>query len=284
MGLLWKETIFWAVVVSAALLGCVRGETIQWSLGKSYPDRTVEAGDPVTFEYRSGIHDVWSMSGPACDFVGATRVDESGASNYTVQLSEPGTYYYACSTAGHCDAGQKITIQVVDGSSLSNDQDSRGEKEEEEEEEEEEEGACVAAVPSPALAGYVMVSCRSRALSLSPGDNIYPDIPLPSPYVDDVVVVKAVAAEIVDASGRPVPLSEVYLHHSFGDYRFIPGEGSEVRRSSWRNPLPEPYGLLVNGTQFSENPQSRNTNLHVINTVGVLEDDLKACIRWPKIG
>lgn len=276
-----KEIIFGVGIVCAALLGCVRGETIEWSLGKTYPNMTIEAGDRVTFEYRSGIHDVWSMRGPTCDFVGSTRMDESGASSYTVQLSEPGTYYYACSTAGHCDAGQKITIQVIDGSSSSSSsseqQDPTGGGEEEGGDQGP-QGACAAPVPSSTLPGYVTVSCRSRALSLSPGDNIYPDVPLTSPYVDDVVVVKAVAAEIVDASGRPVPLSEVYLHHSFGDYRFIPGEGSEVRRSPWRNPLPEPYGLIVNGTQFSVNPQSRDTNLHVINTVGVSEDDLKACI------
>ncbi|WPT14353.1 hypothetical protein PSENEW3_00000483 [Picochlorum sp. SENEW3] len=286
MLLLRKEVIFGVGIVFAALLGCGRGDTIEWSLGKKYPNTTVEAGDWVTFEYRSGIHDVWSMRGATCDFEGATRMDASGASSYTVQLTEPGTYYYACSTAGHCDAGQRITIQVVNGSSSassssSEQQDPTGRQEEEEQDTNDtngQQGACAAPVPSSTLPGYVTVSCRSRALSLSPGDNIYPDVPLASPYVDDVVVVKAVAAEIVDASGRPVPLSEVYLHHSFGDYRFIPGEGSEVRRSPWRNPLPEPYGLLVNGTQFSVNPQSRNTNLHVINTVGVSEDDLKACI------
>eukprot|EP00889_Picochlorum_renovo_P008749 jgi/Picre1/35779/NNA_003239.t1 len=179
-------------------------------------------------------------------------MDASGASSYTVKLTEPGTYYYACSTAGHCDAGQKITIQVVNGSSSSSSSSSKQQQQQQDTTNNNgQQGACAAPVPSSTLPGYVTVSCRSRALSLSPGDNIYPDVPLASPYVDDVVVVKAVAADIVDASGRPVPLSEVYLHHSFGDYRFIPGEGLRVRRSPWRNPLPEPYGLLVNGTQFS---------------------------------
>jgi hypothetical protein len=45
---------------------------------------------------------------------------------------------------------------------------------------------------------------------------------MPSPYpTDNPVALETVTAEIVDAGGRPVPLSDVYLHHFFADIRCV---------------------------------------------------------------
>ena len=45
-------------------------------------------------------------------------------------------------------------------------------------------------------------------------------------------------------------------HHFFGDGRFVLAEGSELRGSFTREPLPEPYSVVVNGT-FFDDPSSR---------------------------
>ena len=232
------------------------------------------------FSYLSGVHDVWSVPDATCDFEasGAEEVGALANSVYSQKLDAPGTYYFACSTVGHCEAGQLLEVNVqgregegggggggggnsgVDGAVGGG-------------------GLCSAAVPvENSVDGAVVVTCRSEAIRLSPGDNVYPTIPLPSPYPEDTtVVILSVAAEVVDADGRPVPLSEVYLHHTFGDYRFIPGEGAETRQSPMRNPLAAPYGMVLDGSEFTDD-ESRLTNVHVINTVGVAPEDVKSCI------
>lgn len=232
------------------------------------------------FTYRSGIHDVWELPDGGCNFDSpeAREVGPRTQGTAKVQLNDPGTYYFACKTIGHCEAGQRLQINVLErGNDLTTSPPIVPD------EIPPMDGKADECVSSDLGNGEVFVTCRSSALSLKPGDNIYPTIPLPSPYPsDETVFLKTVSAEIVDGSGRPVPLSEVYLHHTFGDYRFIPGEGSEIRRSPMRNPLPDPYALIVKGSDFNDE-NSRNTNIHVIRTVGVPDSELKPCIEcWCK--
>lgn len=40
--------------------------------------------------------------------------------NDVVKLNKPGTRYFACGTAGHCDQGMKLKITTVTGSAPSN--------------------------------------------------------------------------------------------------------------------------------------------------------------------
>ena len=228
-----------------------------------------------TFTYRAGIHDVWLLPKFSCNFEAGSRLDPAGSSSYTLQLNKSGTYYYACSTVGHCDSGQILQVNVRKSAVSATEENNDVEQEDAATDK---EGFCSPPVLINETSKTYKVSCRSKGLALSPGDNIYPNVALQSPYPKDgVVLLETASAEIVDQTGRPVPLSEVYLHHTFGDYRFIPGEGSEVRGSPMRNALDPPYGILVNGSEFQEDI-AREVNLHVINTIGVPKEKIKECI------
>jgi hypothetical protein len=83
-------------------------------------------------------------------------------------------------------------------------------------------GACGSPRPAAAATGAVAVTCLSRGVALAPGYNVMPDVEMPNPYPTGVIVaVLTQSMGIVDAAGRQVPLTEVYLHHAFGDYNFI---------------------------------------------------------------
>lgn len=190
-------------------------------------------------------------------------------------LDKPGKYFYACSIIGHCDAGQILEVNVA----------AVGEPEvapaPAPEKEKTPVGSCTAPKVIDATTNEVSVLCRSPPINMAPGDNIYPDILLPNPYPApseaEEVILQTVSSEIVDATGASVPLSEVYLHHIFGDTRFIPGEGAEVRQSPMRVPIPAPYFLAVDTAAVAPD-DARFANFHVIRTTGVADDAVKACI------
>jgi hypothetical protein len=172
----------------------------------------------------SGVHDVWLMPSTECDFAapGAKELSPASAAQYTATLTAPGTFYYACSFPGHCDAGQVLSVTVSENNSQGAD-------------------ACQPSPPSPPLptpvqpppngnaptspkggtcappttdpaTGLVTVSCLTPAVALAPGDNVYPNVALPNAYpVDGEVAVVALSADVVDATGRAVPLNEVIL-------------------------------------------------------------------------
>ena len=60
-------------------------------------------------------------------------------------------------------------------------------------------------------------------------------------------------------------------HHFFGDARFVMAEGSELRGSYTREPLPEPYSVVVNGTFFND-PSSRQGLADIDNRMIVSSD------------
>ena len=55
------------------------------------------------------------------------------------------------------------------------------------------------------------------------------------------------------------------MHHYSGSYNFLLGSGAELRGSLSRKPLPEPYHLIVNGTEVASEA-ARLTNIQLINT------------------
>jgi hypothetical protein len=233
-----------------------------------------------SFTYKSGVHDVWSLPSAECNFdaPGAKLVGPPSAGSYVATLDKPGKYYYACSVIGHCDAGQFLEVNVAPaGTPEAAPAPAMAPKPAENKP----LGECSAPVVVNATTNEVFVSCRSPAVSLSPGDNRYPDILLPNPYPTpseaQEVILETVSAEIVDANGTPVPLTEVYLHHIFGDIRFVPAEGAEIRQSPMRVAVPAPNFLAVNTTAVADE-SSRFANFHVIRTTGVAPDAVKACI------
>ena len=136
---------------------------------------------------------------------------------FKFQVDAPGASYFACSVSGHCAAGMLLTVNATEGGGGGDAGAPQPAADEGV------GGKCTDPVTDPAT-GITSVSCRSPTITLSPGDNIAPNIPLPTAYPAETVVLHTAAAEVVDSTGRSVPLSEVYLHHIFGDIRFIPGE------------------------------------------------------------
>ena len=71
-------------------------------------------GSTLTFSYSTG-HNVYSMPSAAdfnsCNFGGATLLATSGP--YVHTFTSEGTFYFACQVSGHCDAGQKVTVNVA---------------------------------------------------------------------------------------------------------------------------------------------------------------------------
>jgi Stress up-regulated Nod 19 len=225
---------------------------------------------------------VWLLPSPECNFdaPGAKLVGPPTTGSYVATLDTPGKYYYACSVVGHCDAGQFLEVNVAAAGepAVSAPKPATSPKPVEENKP---VGSCSSPTTLNATTNEVFVSCRSPPISLAPGDNVYPDILLPNPYpapsTAEEVILETVSAEVVDEIGTPVALSEVYLHHIFGDIRFLPAEGAEVRQSPMRTPLPAPYFLAVNTSAVAED-DSRFANFHVIRTTGVAPDAVKACI------
>jgi hypothetical protein len=257
------------------------------------------------FSFTSGLHDVWLLPSPDCDFeaAGAMQLSAPNENVFNQTLLEAGTFYYSCSITGHCQAGQLLTVNVAAFGAApapaSDDAEALapGPAEEEGMLAEGPAAGPTAAPAEPAvptqggecgppllnpLTGFSTVSCLSPGVTLSPGDNVYPDLPLPSPYPANVTVeLSTVSGQMVDATGRAVPLEEVYLHHTFGDYRFVPAEGAEVRHSPMRVPLPAPYALVLDTADFMDET-TRYINMHVINTVGVR--NVKPCIECWCVG
>ena len=77
-------------------------------------------GDVLQFEY-SPSHNVWLMPSEAayeaCDFSGATELagawlNEGSTNLFEVELTEAGTFWFACEVGSHCTYNQKIAVTV----------------------------------------------------------------------------------------------------------------------------------------------------------------------------
>jgi len=115
-------------------LGVVGGGKKQWSASSgAYPTIKGKVGDTVVFNFNGG-HDVQKMSDATCGTTGNTKLASttvgggvsggSGLTNkftYTVTAADvtAGAITFACSepsgSYGHCNAGQKITVNTATG-------------------------------------------------------------------------------------------------------------------------------------------------------------------------
>ena len=243
------------------------------------------------------MHDVWLLPSTTCDFSpsgGGQVVSSLNSGKYVATLAKPGsTYYYACSVSGHCDSGQflKVTVEADAPTAPTSSPSSSpslarlappAPNTSTRDPAVTSNGTCLPPVVINATTNEVMVECYSPSVDLAPGDNIYPNIllvnPYPDPSVTPEVILTSISTDLVDSNNASVPLSEVYLHHVFGDVRFVSAEGAEFRHSPVRTPLPEPWTTIVN-TSLTAIDDSRYVNFHVIRTTGVdPQNDLKDCL------
>ncbi|XP_009803778.1 basic blue protein [Nicotiana sylvestris] len=88
-----------------------------WASGETF-----KVGDTLVFRYNPGLHSVVEVEGESayksCDT--SSSVNSMSAGNDVVKLNKPGTRYFACGTAGHCDQGMKLKITTVTGNAPSN--------------------------------------------------------------------------------------------------------------------------------------------------------------------
>ncbi|KAL5697962.1 hypothetical protein ACHQM5_029056 [Ranunculus cassubicifolius] len=117
------------VVVLVTLLGGASAQTthvVLDSSGWSIPttpnayttwaaSQTFMVGDILVFNFATGQHDVAQVSKASYDACTSTNVIGSiitnGPANLT--LDTAGEHYYICAFNGHCDAGQKLMINVT---------------------------------------------------------------------------------------------------------------------------------------------------------------------------
>ncbi|CAL5223582.1 g6118 [Coccomyxa viridis] len=126
--------------------------------------------------------------------------------------------------------------------------------------------------------GSVTVRCLGPAHPLKPGQTVNTMMYLESPYpAEGQVVVLNLTSQLVDAEERPVPLSDVYVHHYVSSSAFLLGNGAELRGSFSRQPVKEPYALVIDAAKL-KNDTIRYTNIQLINTIGVAEEDKRECL------
>ncbi|KAL4564017.1 hypothetical protein LXL04_028067 [Taraxacum kok-saghyz] len=75
--------------------------------------QTFNVGDTLFFNFTTGFHDVTEVSQAAygpCTI--GNPITTTAAGPATITLSTPGNHYYICTVGRHCQAGQKLTINV----------------------------------------------------------------------------------------------------------------------------------------------------------------------------
>ncbi|KAL5769020.1 hypothetical protein ACOSP7_015578 [Xanthoceras sorbifolium] len=75
---------------------------------------TFEVGDRLVFNFANGAHDVATVTKDAydaCTTANTINLIQNGPA--TVTLNTTGTHYFICTIAGHCSAGQKLSVNVV---------------------------------------------------------------------------------------------------------------------------------------------------------------------------
>ncbi|KAH9647958.1 Phytocyanin domain-containing protein [Citrus sinensis] len=84
-----------------------------WVDGKEF-----KVGDTLVFKYNNAMHDVHEVTEAdyvACNAKASIKHHISGSDAIT--LNAPGIYYFICGIPGHCQAGQRLRIEVEsDGS------------------------------------------------------------------------------------------------------------------------------------------------------------------------
>jgi len=107
-----------AALFASATFHNVTAKKISWVIPMNPQEIIVTKGSEVTFEW-TGNHDVYKSNSKA-DFDSCTKTggtQEGPAANggsWKQTLITIGTHYYICSVGGHCAAGQKVAVTVVD--------------------------------------------------------------------------------------------------------------------------------------------------------------------------
>ncbi|GJY68141.1 cucumber peeling cupredoxin-like protein [Tanacetum coccineum] len=90
----------------------------QTSLTQHGASQTSESGDNlVFFNFTTGVHNVQEVSQSAygpCTVANPISTETNGPA--TITLRTAGNHYYICAFGTHCQAGQKVTVNVVGGS------------------------------------------------------------------------------------------------------------------------------------------------------------------------
>ncbi|PHT42615.1 Umecyanin [Capsicum baccatum] len=100
----------------------VVGDSMGWTIPSGGPSsyanwasqRTFRVGDKLVFNFATGAHDVAKVTKSAydsCSSTGPVTLITVGPANIT--LNSTGTEYFICTFGQHCNAGQKLAINVT---------------------------------------------------------------------------------------------------------------------------------------------------------------------------
>ncbi|XP_019161593.1 PREDICTED: mavicyanin [Ipomoea nil] len=88
-----------------------------WASGNTF-----KVGDQLVFRYNPGLHSVVELGSESayksCDT--SSPVNSFSGGNDVVKLNKPGSRYFACGTAGHCEQGMKLKVTTLTGNAPSN--------------------------------------------------------------------------------------------------------------------------------------------------------------------
>ncbi|KAJ8562297.1 hypothetical protein K7X08_011588 [Anisodus acutangulus] len=123
--------VFMAVILTAlpeniVAVDHVVGDSTGWRIPSGGPAtyanwasrRTFRVGDILVFNFATGAHDVAKVTKSAfdsCSSTGPVTLITVGPANVT--LNSTGTEYFICTFGQHCNAGQKLAINVTRTSS-----------------------------------------------------------------------------------------------------------------------------------------------------------------------
>ncbi|KAK8590011.1 hypothetical protein V6N12_024397 [Hibiscus sabdariffa] len=97
------------------------GDDEGWGLGIDYnawvQGKQFFVGDNLVFKYMAGAHNVYKVSGDEFQncTVPSNNSNGSFSGNDTIRLATAGNKWYICGVSGHCQAGQKLKITVLNG-------------------------------------------------------------------------------------------------------------------------------------------------------------------------
>ncbi|CAN0918244.1 Uclacyanin 1 [Linum grandiflorum] len=113
---------------SAAQTTYTVGNTMGWAIpqggASAYSNwaanNSFAVGDILVFNFAAGAHDVTKVNKADYDScTGTTPLMTSSTSPARVTLNSSGEHYFICNFPGHCNAGQKLTVNVLSASTSS---------------------------------------------------------------------------------------------------------------------------------------------------------------------
>ncbi|BFG15364.1 hypothetical protein CerSpe_016380 [Prunus speciosa] len=76
--------------------------------------KTFHVGDVIKFEYNSQFHNVMHVTHPMYQSCNASvPLDSYATGNDTITITTKGHHFFICGIPGHCQAGQKVDINVL---------------------------------------------------------------------------------------------------------------------------------------------------------------------------